>query len=174
MRSWSKSENIFKDKTVRHIYAPWRYEYLISKQPEECLFCSLKNAEPDPENLIIRQGTCWYVMLNKYPYTNGHLMVVCKRHLESFSKLQQAENEELTDLLRKAEAAIRRVYNPHGINIGANLGRSAGAGIEGHLHFHFVPRWFGDSNFMTSVHETRVLSEDLKLTYRNLKEAIGG
>ena len=147
---------------------------MISKQPEECLFCSLKDADPAPENLIIRQGTYWYVILNKYPYTNGHLMVVCKRHLETFSALSPEENEEFTDLLPLAEDAIRKAYNPHGINIGANLGRSAGAGIEGHLHFHFVPRWFGDSNFMTSVHDTRVLSEDMNDTYRNLKEAIEG
>lgn len=147
---------------------------MISKQPEECLFCSLKDAAPEPANLIIRQGTHWYVVLNKYPYTNGHLMVVCKRHLETFKALSPEENEELTRLLPLTEEAIRTAYNPHGINIGANLGRSAGAGIEGHLHLHFVPRWFGDSNFMTSVHETRVLSEDLNDTYRKLKAAIGG
>jgi ATP adenylyltransferase len=147
---------------------------LTSEKPDECLFCELKDVVPVRDNLVIYQGTHWYVVLNKYPYTNGHLMVVCKRHLESFSLLNPAENEELFELLPRAEEAIRQTYHPHGINVGANLGHSAGAGIEGHLHIHFVPRWFGDSNFMTSVHGTRVLSEDLDNTYRNLKKAIGG
>jgi ATP adenylyltransferase len=156
------------------IYAPWRYAYLESdRSEEECVFCALAAAKEDEKRWIIRRGTYWYIVLNIYPYTNGHLMIVCNRHTESFGGLSREEVEEFMELLLICEAGINKAYNPNGINIGANLGRSAGAGIVGHLHVHAVPRWHGDANFMTSIGETRVVSESLEQAFRKLKAAIG-
>ncbi len=143
----------------------------MSDYSGECLFCVLAKVEDEKEKWIILRGKLWYVILNLYPYTNGHLMVVCNRHVENFGDLTAAEKDELMELLARSETAIRKAYHPHGINVGANLGKSAGAGIEGHLHVHLVPRWHGDANFMTAVGETRVVSEDLRDTYRKIKEA---
>jgi len=156
---------------VKRIYAPWRSEYLRAEKSDECLFCRLAGEEASEDNWVLFQGKRWYVVINTYPYSSGHIMVVCKRHLESFRDLDPEEGSELAELLARAEQAIRSAFNPDGINMGANLGRSAGAGIEGHLHVHLVPRWQGDTNFMTTVGETRVISEDLLDTYRRLKSS---
>lgn len=136
---------------------------------QDCLFCSLSRRKGKEESWIVFRGEHWYVLLNTYPYSSGHLMVVCNRHLESFAQLSAEENRELTELLARSEGALKRAFHPDGINMGANLGKTAGAGIEGHLHVHMVPRWQGDTNFMTTVGETRVISEDLAETYRKLK-----
>jgi ATP adenylyltransferase len=110
-----------------------------------------------------------YVVINAYPYTTGHVMVVCNRHIQHFGELSAEESGEIMQLVAKSEKAILDEYRPGGINVGANLGQSAGAGILGHLHIHLVPRWHGDTNFMTAIGETRVISEDLKDTYKQLK-----
>jgi ATP adenylyltransferase len=115
------------------------------------------------------RGKYHYVIINAYPYSNGHVMVVCKRHIEHFGDLDAEESAELTTLISRCEEALLGAYNPGGINVGANLGRTAGAGIAGHLHVHLVPRWHGDTNFMTAIGETRVISEDLLDTYKRLK-----
>ena len=135
----------------------------------DCLFCSLRDDDRDAQNLILHRGKHSYVIINKYPYSNGHVMVVCNRHVEHFGDLEEEESIELHDLITRCEGALLDGYKPGGINLGANLGRSAGAGILGHLHVHLVPRWHGDTNFMTAVGETRVISEDLNETYRRLK-----
>jgi ATP adenylyltransferase len=159
---------------VDRIYAPWRYEYLADDHSkDECVFCTLAKTKEDEKRWIIRRGKYWYVVLNIYPYTNGHLMIVSNRHTESFNSLSKEEVTEFMELLLICEAGIKRAYNPNGINIGANLGRSAGAGIVGHLHVHAVPRWHGDVNFMTAVGETRVVSEGLEQSFQKLKDAIG-
>ncbi len=141
-----------------------------SEKTDECLFCSLVGEKAGIEHWIIHKGRHWFVVINTYPYSSGHLMVVCNRHIEKLHDLTDEENAELMPLLMRTEKALREAYSPDGINIGANLGRSAGAGIEGHLHIHLVPRWHGDTNFFTTIGETRIISEDLKETYGRLKE----
>lgn len=133
------------------------------------MFCTIPQETEDENNRILFRGNHCFVIINAYPYSNGHVMVVCNRHVEKFSELSPDESAELMALLSRCEQAIVEQYNPGGINVGANLGRSAGAGIEGHLHVHLVPRWHGDTNFMTTVGEMRVISEDLADTYKRLK-----
>ncbi len=144
---------------------------MTGERGEECLFCTLAKKEEGEAHWIVRRGRYWYVILNTYPYTNGHIMVACNRHVENIGDLGTEERAELIELLSRGEAAIRKAYRPDGINLGANLGRSAGAGIVGHIHIHLVPRWHGDTNFMTAIGETRIISEDLLETYRKLKRA---
>jgi ATP adenylyltransferase len=143
--------------------------YLTSEQPDECIFCTLPREDEDEKNLILYRGTYCFVIINRYPYTNGHVMVVCNRHADLVSELTAEESAEVMALVSRCERAISDAYRPGGINVGANLGTTAGAGIPGHLHFHLVPRWHGDTSFMTSIAETRVISEGLEETYRRLK-----
>jgi ATP adenylyltransferase len=126
----------------------------------------------DREQFVLERGRHWFVVINRYPYTTGHLMVVSRRHVEKVSEFEGGEGAEMVQLLARCEAAIHRAYGPDGINLGANLGRSAGAGIVGHFHMHMVPRWHGDTNFMSAVGETRVVSEDLRETYERLGRAL--
>lgn len=130
-----------------------------------CLFCDIAKEDNDRDNWIIHRGKHCFVVVNVYPYANGHIMVVCNRHVERLSALSPPESRELNAVVAASERAILDIYEPGGINIGANIGRSAGAGIEGHLHMHLVPRWHGDTNFMTAIGATRVISEDLVDTY---------
>lgn len=139
------------------------------EQKDGCLFCSILKNEEDQKDRVLYRGEYHYVIINAFPYSNGHVMVVCNRHVEHFSDLSRDESAELAGLVARCEKALLDAYKPGGINVGANLGRSAGAGIVGHLHIHLVPRWHGDTNFMTAVGETRVISEDLLDTYRKLK-----
>ena len=140
-----------------------------SAQDPECLFCKFQASGDDDKNRVLYRGKHHFVIVNAYPYSNGHVMIVCNRHVEHFSDLGRDENVELAELVGRCEKALLDVYSPGGINVGANLGRSAGAGVVGHLHIHLVPRWHGDTNFMTAVGETRVISEDLLETYKRLK-----
>ncbi len=140
-----------------------------SERNGECLFCRLPAEGNDEKNWILHRGEHCFVIVNTYPYANGHIMVVCNRHVERFADLSTEESAELMDLVTRCEKALFESYKPGGINVGANLGRSAGAGILGHLHVHLVPRWHGDTNFMTAVGETRVVSEDLADTFKRLK-----
>lgn len=133
-----------------------------------CVFCDATRS-PEQQSLIVFRGTLAYVILNKYPYNNGHLMVVPYRHTSTFTTLDVPELNELMLLTQRAEVALREAYRLEGINIGVNLGKSAGAGIEEHLHIHLVPRWAGDTNFMTVVGETRVLPEELPATAGRLR-----
>jgi ATP adenylyltransferase len=145
-----------------------------SAREDGCLFCRLAGEpESDAENFVLERGAGWYTIINRYPYTTGHVMVVCDRHVEGLSDLTVDEAAEFMRLSGRAESAIRSAYGPDGINVGANLGRSAGAGIVGHLHLHLVPRWHGDTNFMSAVGETRVVSEDLGDSYQRLLKALG-
>jgi ATP adenylyltransferase len=154
---------------MKRIYAPWRAVYLNSEPTSECLFCVIPGERDERKSGVLGRGVHCFVVINSYPYTTGHVMVVCNRHVEHLSDLSEAENTELMRMAARCEQAILGEYEPDGINIGVNLGRSAGAGILGHLHIHVVPRWHGDTNFMTSVAETRVISEDLAVTYERLK-----
>jgi len=154
---------------VKRIYAPWRSVYLQREQSKDCLFCVIVKNEDDEKDRVLFRGRHHFVIINAFPYSNGHVMIVCNRHVEHFSDLDGEEAVELADLISRCEKALIESYKPGGINMGANLGRSAGAGIAGHLHVHLVPRWHGDTNFMTTVGDTRVISEDLLETYRRLK-----
>lgn len=144
----------------------------MSESKSGCLFCDLLEDDKDRENFILERHQNFYIIINRYPYTTGHLMVVCNRHVERFSDLEGPEGAEATRLIARAEAALLNAYNPDGINVGANLGHSAGAGIAGHLHIHLVPRWHGDTNFMTAVGDTRVVSEDLNDTFERVAAAL--
>ncbi len=148
---------------MERLWAPWRLEYVStaadSGEPGECVFC----AALDPEGhspLLLHQGQGVFIILNKYPYNNGHLMVVPIRHVGRLADATTAELHELMALTRTAEIVLTEAYRAHGINVGMNLGRSAGAGVPGHLHVHLVPRWDGDTNFMGVVGQTRVVPEE--------------
>jgi len=144
----------------------------MSDKPDGCTFCDLAASTDDRANFVLERGAGWFVIINRFPYTTGHVMVVCDRHVERMSDFTPGEGAEMVRLLAKCERAIARVYDPDGVNVGANLGHSAGAGIVGHFHMHLVPRWQGDTNFMSSVGETRVVSEDLNDTYERLHRAL--
>jgi ATP adenylyltransferase len=155
------------------LWSPWRLEY-ITRGPIDasgasaCVFCAALT-DPEPQSLIVFRGTACYVILNRYPYNNGHLMVVPIRHVGTLGSLTSAELEEIAHLTERSEAALGEAYIPQGFNVGINLGRSAGAGILEHLHVHIVPRWSGDSNFMTVIGETRVLPEELSMSVARLR-----
>ena len=151
------------------LWAPWRLSYVTaaSAPTTECVFCDAQSGRQ--ADLVLFRGQHCYVILNLYPYNNGHLMVVPNRHLSTLEALRPDEQAEMMRLVRLSEMALNEAYHPHGINVGINLGKAAGAGIENHLHVHFVPRWSGDTNFMTAVGETRVLPEDLGATVSRLR-----
>ena len=157
---------------MEHLWSPWRMAYLRNEaaapQPglTGCVFCDLPAAGDDAASLIVRRGTHAYVILNKYPYNNGHLLVVPFAHVPSLEQLDEPTLAELMRLTNQSLAALRRMYNPQAFNLGANIGAAAGAGIAEHVHLHVVPRWAGDTNFMTSVNNVRVIPEDLQETYR--------
>jgi len=135
---------------------------------EGCLLCEIQKDNNDEQVGILKRGTHWFVILNLFPYTNGHIMIVAVRHIERFDEITEEEGKELVTFLAGSEKAVGEAYHPDGMNIGVNMGATAGAGIVGHLHFHLCPRWRGDTNFMTALAETRVVSEDLTDSYRKL------
>jgi ATP adenylyltransferase len=151
------------------LWAPWRLSYVTAAQvpATDCIFCDACAGRA--VDLVVLRGRVCYVILNLYPYNNGHLMVVPNRHLAALEALTPDEQTELMQLARLAEMALNEAYRPQGINVGINLGKAAGAGIENHLHIHLVPRWSGDTNFMTAVGQTRVLPEDLAATAARLR-----
>jgi ATP adenylyltransferase len=154
---------------MERLWAPWRSAYVTSSgaSSTECIFC--RTSESDRPELVIVRGRVCFVVLNLYPYNNGHLMVVPNRHAPNLAMLSEDEQTELMRLTRHAEIALTEAYAPHGINVGINLGKAAGAGVLDHLHVHLVPRWNGDTNFMTAIGETRVLPEDLNASAAKLR-----
>ena len=156
------------------LWAPWRMAYVseAGKPSAECIFCAKPAEDADAQNLIVWRGEYCFVILNLFPYTSGHLMIVPYRHAPDLASLTDAEWLELGRLMRQCLRALEREYRPDGFNVGFNLGRAAGAGIEGHLHMHIVPRWHGDTNFMATIGETRVLPESLEQTYTRLRRAL--
>jgi len=153
---------------VNHLWAPWRLQYIKAARTEGCVFCSLPRQGRDRELGILYQGQRAFVILNAYPYNSGHLMVVPFRHVAQPSDLDDAEALELFTLVTAATQAVTETYRPEGFNVGMNLGRAAGAGIDDHLHMHVVPRWLGDTNFMPVIGDVKVLPEDLTATYDRL------
>jgi ATP adenylyltransferase len=153
-----------------HLWSPWRYQYL-QQAPEAdqgCLFCGKAEEQRDAENYIVHRGRNNFVILNLYPYTTGHLMVVPYEHVATLAEAQPGTLAEMMELTRKAERALAAIYKPHGFNVGMNIGEAAGAGIAGHIHMHVLPRWRGDANFVSTVGETRVMPEELSCTYQKL------
>ena len=150
------------------LWSPWRLPYVTRTGGEAgCVFCDALTGEQ--ASLVVFRGQFCFVILNKFPYNNGHLMVVPNRHIAALGEATSDELSELIELVRRAELAVREAYAPHGLNMGINLGKGAGAGILDHLHMHIVPRWNGDTNFMTVVGETRVLPEELWVTAERLR-----
>ena len=154
---------------MERLWAPWRMAYVEVSTPSGCIFCEKPLEEKDTENLILHRGTTAFVMLNAFPYNNGHLMIVPNRHVGTLAATTADERAELMRLTRHAEIALTEAYAPQGINVGMNLGRPAGAGIVDHLHVHLVPRWTGDTNFMSVVGNVRVLPEELGETAKRLR-----
>ena len=154
------------------LWAPWRIPYILEvDKTEGCIFCVKWGEERDEENLLIYRGTHCFVILNLFPYNNGHLMVVPIRHVADLGDLSDEEKLEVVQLIERAMNALRQVMGPEGFNVGMNVGRPAGAGIEDHLHVHVVPRWNGDTNFMSVLGDTKVISESLGSCYQRLREA---
>jgi ATP adenylyltransferase len=161
---------------VERIWAPWRLEYVkdASKDNEsECIFCAgiEDGPERDAENLIVKRGERSFVILNKFPYTNGHLMIAPYEHIAQLQGLDEQTVAEIMSLAQRGIAALETSYSPHGYNVGFNQGRVAGAGVEHHIHMHVVPRWGGDTNFMPVLGDTRVMNQTLEDSFATLKGA---
>jgi ATP adenylyltransferase len=155
---------------VDYLWTPWRYQYITAPDtPSGCVFCNAAANADDRATFIAHRGKRNFIILNRYPYTNGHLMIVPFEHAASLESLDDETLVEMTMLARRMERVLRSIYQPDGMNIGMNLGKAAGAGIAGHLHLHMLPRWTGDTNFMTVTGETRVLPEELSVTWERLR-----
>jgi ATP adenylyltransferase len=155
-----------------YIWSPWRYRYVAAAgKTEGCIFCTMAAADRDEDNLIVFRGSHNFVVLNRYPYTSGHVMVVPYRHTAELSSLDEEAAAELMRLTRAAERHLRTLYRPDGLNLGMNLGASAGAGIADHIHMHVLPRWLADANFISVIGETRVLPENLSVSWRRIHDA---
>ena len=157
---------------MKHLWAPWRMEYIEKEiKGEGCIFCSRLREDDGPHNLILYRSSHAFVIMNKFPYNPGHLMICPFRHERDIENLSVDEARDLFECLKLSVKVLKKVMEPHGYNIGLNSGRVAGAGVEDHLHFHIVPRWNGDTNFMPVLAEVKVVPEHLERTYRKLKTA---
>jgi ATP adenylyltransferase len=162
---------------VDYLWTPWRYQYVTGGETPssgECVFCAAARGENDRDSLVVHRARRNFVILNRFPYTNGHVMVVPIEHVSTLVSLQDETLVEMMRLARDAEKHLRELYRPDGLNVGLNIGRSAGAGIADHIHMHVLPRWMGDTNFMTVAGETRVLPETLDVTWEKLRGAFAG
>jgi ATP adenylyltransferase len=154
------------------LWSPWRYRYVSTAEDSTgCIFCDKPKSGDDPDELIVYRGRLCFVLLNRYPYTGGHLMIAPYAHVATLAEADEAAVGELMLLTRKAQLHLTEVYKAPGFNIGMNIGSCAGAGIAGHIHMHILPRWPGDTNFMTTIGETRVIPEDLSTAWEKLSRA---
>jgi len=158
---------------MQHLWAPWRMEFIKAPRPSGCLFCEAAAAEPaaDSEHLVLARSDLSLVMLNRYPYNNGHLMIAPRAHLANLEDLPLATAADLMRLTQRSLRVLRQALSPQGFNVGINAGKIAGAGVADHIHQHVVPRWDGDTNFMPVVAETKVLNESLTVSYQRLRDA---
>jgi ATP adenylyltransferase len=155
-----------------YLWTPWRYAYVsTAEKAVGCVFCEAPKAGDDRKTLIIHRGEHCYVILNAYPYTPGHAMVVPYEHLDELQKLTAEAANEMMALSQRLETVLRGLYHPDGINLGMNIGKAAGAGIAGHIHMHVLPRWVADANFLSVVGETRILPETLEVTWERMHSA---
>jgi ATP adenylyltransferase len=158
-----------------YLWSPWRYKYVTevtSDKESDCFFCAAATGKRDDESLVVFRGKKMFVILNGFPYTSGHVLIAPYAHVAELNLCGSDALLEMMELSQRIETAFHANYKPQGINVGMNLGKAAGAGIAGHLHLHLLPRWFGDTNFMTVTAETRVQPEELKTTYEKLKKAL--
>src|SRR5215813_4805621 len=158
-----------------YLFTPWRYAYLtqVTGAPKpECIFCEALAQNRDDQAFVVHRGKKAFVILNRYPYTSGHVMIVPNAHAAELAACDAESLAEMMQLSQRIESAFRTLYKPDGMNLGMNLGRAAGAGVAGHVHLHALPRWFGDTNFMSTTGETRVHPEELTVTYSRLKSAL--
>ena len=155
-----------------YLWTPWRYRYVTTAGASaECIFCAAAQGTADKEHLVVYRGARSFVILNRFPYTSGHLMIVPYEHAATLGELPDETLVELIRLARESEKHLQAAYHPEGMNLGMNIGRSAGAGIAAHVHMHVLPRWTGDTSFITTVSETRVVPEDLEITWEKLHRA---
>lgn len=155
---------------MEFLWSPWRMQYVQGDiDPVECIFCYAITKPDNMENLIVHRGKFAFVVMNRFPYTTGHMMVVPFDHIASLEQLEAATRGELMELTGHCIEVLKKLYKPDGFNVGANIGSAAGAGVAGHVHIHVVARWVGDTNFMSTLAQTRVLPEDLEVTYENLR-----
>ena len=168
--------------SLDHLWAGWRREYIVEAtareragETQDCVFCRLAaSGPPSEDNLVVWRGEHAFVVMNAYPYASGHVLVLPLRHVGSLAELTGDESAEVWNATQAAVAALEAAYEPDGLNMGANLGRAAGAGLPSHVHLHVLPRWSGDTNFMTAVAETRVMPETLQLSWKRLSDAWPG
>jgi ATP adenylyltransferase len=158
---------------MQHLWAPWRMQFIKAPKPSGCFFCEAAAADPaaDPEHLVLARSDASLVMLNRYPYNNGHLMIAPRAHLANLDDLPPATAADLMRLTQRSLRVLRQVLSPQGFNVGINAGKIAGAGVADHIHQHVVPRWDGDTNFMPVLAETKVLNESLTVSYQQLRAA---
>jgi len=158
------------------LWSPWRYDYITGSggaKADGCVFCDILNSSAsDEEKFILKRAEFNLVILNIYPYATGHLLIVPYAHIAKLNEIDKPTSDELMDITKSSQRALGEVYQPEGFNLGMNLGKSAGAGVAGHLHMHVLPRWPGDVNFMTSVAQTRTIPENLRTTYDKLRDKI--
>ena len=151
---------------MKTMWAPWRMEYILGDKEEDCIFCKALSGQDD---LTLYKGKTTMVVMNKFPYINGHLLVATTRHVSTLHELDKDEMRDLILTVEKSLGILKKKIDPDGFNVGLNLGKAAGAGVEEHLHFHIVPRWFGDTNALTVFADVRVIPEHILATYNNLK-----
>ena len=157
---------------MKHLWSPWRMTYIegTNNKAEGCVFCNAQAMSDGVENLIAFRGEFSYVILNRFPYTSGHLMVIPFAHVSNLENLDPETRAEMMELTSQCTTVLRKTYRTESFNMGINIGEAAGAGVLGHVHIHIVPRWAGDTNFMSTTGETRVLPESLEDTYRRVRE----
>jgi len=161
-------------RAMDYIWTPWRYAYVTAAQKTaECIFCDLPKSGDDEKAFIVYRGQLCYIVLNTFPYTPGHVMIVPFAHLDELQKLPADAAQEMMELSQRMEHVLRQLYNPDGINLGMNIGKAAGAGVAGHIHMHVLPRWVADANFLSVVGETRILPETLETTWKRMKDVLG-
>ncbi len=165
-------------KTIRTVFTPWRLKYILGfkrGRPKGCFLCdAAEHPDRDAENLVIYRGEHAFIIMNRYPYNTGHVMVAPYRHVGDWADLTPEERAEIGELVALAEEKLRELLRPDGFNVGINIGDVAGAGLPGHVHVHVVPRWKGDTNFLPVVSDVRLVPEDVESTYRRLKQLFGG
>lgn len=154
---------------MKQLWAPWRLEYILGPKPDECVFCLPDETDEDEERLVLHRGRHCFVIMNRFPYNNGHIMVCPYAHVMALADLDEQTSHEIMDYLQFCTVVLKKHFNCEGINIGLNQGQAAGAGIREHLHFHLVPRWNGDSSFMAVMDDVRTVPETLPHTYQALK-----
>jgi len=156
-----------------YLFTPWRYAYITTAgKTAGCIFCEIQKGPDDRKALILERAPHCFVMLNAFPYTSGHIMIVPREHLDQLAKLSADTASEMMALMQKYERILRALYHPDGLNMGVNIGAAAGAGVAGHVHMHALPRWVADANFMSTVGETRVVPESLETTWQRLRAEI--